>query len=67
MLRDFFTSLMDKLKEKERCGIEADQKKPKLPPYDLKLYKNVDNAIVKEPEILSLAKEYFGEKVTIKE
>jgi len=43
------------------------QKKPKLPPYDLKLYKNVDNAIVKEPEILSLAKEYFGEKVTIKE
>ena len=43
------------------------QKKPKLPPYDLKLYKNTDNVITKEPEILSLAKDYFGDKVTIKE
>ncbi|MBU1093864.1 MAG: DNA polymerase III subunit gamma/tau [Firmicutes bacterium] len=43
------------------------QKKPKLPPYDLKLYLDVVNEEKKEPEIISLAKEYFGEKVTIKE
>ncbi|PKK97488.1 MAG: hypothetical protein CVV58_01055 [Tenericutes bacterium HGW-Tenericutes-3] len=43
------------------------QKKPKLPPYDLKLYKNEQPDIKKEPEIISLAKEYFGDKVTIKE
>ncbi len=43
------------------------QKKPKLPPYDLKLYQEVNNEEKKELEIISLAKEYFGDKVTIKE
>ncbi len=44
------------------------QKKPKLPPYDLKLYKNnIKNESKKVPEIISLAKEYFGDKVTVKE
>jgi len=43
------------------------QKKPKLPPYDLKLYKDEKNEEKKELEIISLAKEYFGEKAIIKE
>jgi len=43
------------------------QKKPKLPPYDLKLYVEQANEEKKEPEIISLAKEYFGDKVRIKE
>jgi DNA polymerase III subunit gamma/tau len=42
-------------------------KKPKLPPYDLKLYVEQANEEKKEPEIISLAKEYFGDKVRIKE
>ncbi len=43
------------------------QKKPKLPPYDLKLYVEQASEDKKEPEIVSLAKEYFGDKVRIKE
>ena len=43
------------------------QKKPKLPPYDLKLYVEQASEEKKEPEIISLAKEYFGDKVRIKE
>lgn len=43
------------------------QKKPTLPPYDLKLYIDLLEDEHKEPEIISLAKEYFGDKVTIKE
>jgi DNA polymerase-3 subunit gamma/tau len=43
------------------------QKKPKLPPYDLKLYIEEQNEEKKEPEIVSLAKSYFGDKVQIKE
>ncbi|MBN2300781.1 MAG: DNA polymerase III subunit gamma/tau [Acholeplasmataceae bacterium] len=43
------------------------QKKPKLPPYDLKLYIDLESKEKKEPEIIALAKEYFGDKVTIKE
>lgn len=43
------------------------QKKPKLPPYDLKLYLETINEEKREPEIISLAKEYFGDKITIKE
>lgn len=43
------------------------QKKPKLPPYDLKLYRDVANDDHKEPEIISLAKEYFGDKAILKE
>jgi DNA polymerase III subunit gamma/tau len=42
------------------------QRKPKLPPYDLKLYKNVETK-QKEPEIISLARSYFGDKMKIKE
>ncbi len=43
------------------------QKKPKLPPYDLKLYEAIETKEKKEPEIIALAKEYFGEKITVKE
>jgi DNA polymerase-3 subunit gamma/tau len=43
------------------------QKKPKLPPYDLKLYEEINHEEQKEPEIIRLAKEYFGDKVMIKE
>lgn len=43
------------------------QKKPKLPPHDLKLYQEEVEDNKKEPEIIALAKEYFGEKVMIKE
>jgi DNA polymerase III subunit gamma/tau len=43
------------------------QKKPKLPPYDLKLYEEINIQEQKEPEIIRLAKEYFGDKVMIKE
>jgi len=43
------------------------QKKPKLPPFDLKLYDTEIEESTKEPEIISLAKEYFGDKVNIKE
>lgn len=39
--------------------------KPKLPPYDLKLYEDIKEE--KEAEIISLAKSYFGDKVIIKE
>lgn len=42
------------------------QKKPKLPPYDFKLYKDSIKE-EKESETISLAKEYFGDKVKIKE
>ncbi|MDI6452184.1 DNA polymerase III subunit gamma/tau [Peloplasma aerotolerans] len=42
-------------------------KKPKLPPYDLKLYVDLVDEEKKEPEIISLAKDYFGEKAIIKE
>ncbi|MDO9629650.1 MAG: DNA polymerase III subunit gamma/tau [Acholeplasmataceae bacterium] len=42
-------------------------KKPKLPPYDLKLYIELENEEKKEPEIISLAKEYFGDKAIVKE
>ncbi|MBU1141605.1 MAG: hypothetical protein KKG64_03690, partial [Firmicutes bacterium] len=43
------------------------QKKPKLPPYDLKLYVDITSEEKKEPEIIALAREYFGDKVSIKE
>ena len=43
------------------------QKKPKLPPYDLKLYVDIQETEKKEPEIVALAKSYFGDKVQIKE
>jgi len=42
-------------------------KKPKLPPYDLKLYTELLDEEQKEPEIVSLAKEYFGDKAILKE
>jgi len=42
------------------------QKKPKLPPYDFKLYKDIKKE-EKESETISLAQEYFGDKVKIKE
>jgi DNA polymerase III subunit gamma/tau len=42
-------------------------KKPKLPSIDLKLYQDDRIEDSKEPEIISLAKEYFGDKVTVKE
>ena len=42
------------------------QKKPKLPPHDLKLYKDIVEEN-KTSETLNLAKEYFGSKVKIKE
>mgnify|MGYP000262361627 CR=1 FL=1 len=38
------------------------QKKPKLPPYDFKLYKDAKKE-KKESETISLAQEYFGDKV----
>lgn len=42
------------------------QKKPILPPYDLKLYeKNAGKT--EEPEIIAMARSFFGDKVTIKE
>lgn len=43
------------------------QKKPKLPPHDLKLYEDDQSSIETEPEIIALAKDYFGDKVNIKE
>ncbi|RJX26285.1 MAG: DNA polymerase III subunit gamma/tau [Acholeplasma sp.] len=43
------------------------QKKPKLPPYDLKLYEEDVTETPKEPEIISVAKEYFGDKIMMKE
>lgn len=43
------------------------QKKPKLPPHDLKLYQDEEILTDQEPEIIRLAKEYFGDKVEIKE
>ena len=43
------------------------QKKPKLPPYDLKLYEDDVAETPKEPEIISVAKEYFGDKIMMKE
>lgn len=43
------------------------QKKPKLPPYDLKLYEDDVTETPKEPEIISVAKEYFGDKIMMKE
>jgi len=43
------------------------QKKPKLPPHDLKLYEDDQPSIETEPEIIALAKDYFGDKVNIKE
>lgn len=43
------------------------QKKPKLPPHDLKLYQDETQETPKEPEIISLAKEYFGDKAILKE
>lgn len=46
--------------------IKKGQKKPKLPPCDLKLYKDLVKED-KESETISLAKDYFGEKVKIKE
>jgi DNA polymerase-3 subunit gamma/tau len=46
--------------------IKKGQKKPKLPPYDLKLYKDLIKE-KKESETISLAKDYFGDKVKIKE
>lgn len=42
-------------------------KKPSLPPYDLKLYVDETISEDKEPEILSLARDYFGDIVKIKE
>jgi DNA polymerase-3 subunit gamma/tau len=42
-------------------------KKPKLPPYDLKLYEDDVTETPKEPEIISVAKEYFGDKIMMKE
>jgi DNA polymerase-3 subunit gamma/tau len=46
--------------------IKKGQKKPKLPPYDFKLYKDLIKED-KESETISLAKDYFGDKVKIKE
>jgi len=43
------------------------QKKPKLPPHDLKLYEEDQVNLKTEPEIIALAKDYFGDKVNIKE
>ena len=43
------------------------QRKPKLPPHDLKLYLEEISEDNKVPEIISLAKEYFGDKAHIKE
>jgi DNA polymerase III subunit gamma/tau len=46
--------------------IKKGQKKPKLPPYDFKMYKDPLKE-EKESETISLAKDYFGDKVKIKE
>ncbi|BCR36855.1 DNA polymerase III subunit gamma/tau [Mariniplasma anaerobium] len=46
--------------------IKKGQKKPKLPPHDFKLYKDLIKE-EKESETISLAKDYFGDKVKIKE
>lgn len=43
------------------------QTKPKLPPYDLKLYEEIKKEVKKEPDIIAIAREYFGDKVKIKE
>ena len=43
-------------------------KKPQLPPYDLKLYENDQEKKKEDPQIVKIAKDYFGEdKVKIKE
>ena len=55
------------IKEIYRDLYAKGSKKPKLPPYDLKLYKDIEVLDQKEPEIISLARSYFGDKVHIKE
>jgi hypothetical protein len=35
---------MDKFKEKERCGIEADQKKPKLPMSSAAFFASIEKS-----------------------
>ena len=55
------------IKEIYRDLYAKGSKKPKLPPYDLKLYKEIEVLDQKEPEIISLARSYFGDKVHIKE
>ncbi len=47
--------------------IRKGQTKPKLPPYDLKLYIEETKVEKKEPDVIALAREYFGEKIKIKE
>jgi DNA polymerase III subunit gamma/tau len=42
------------------------QKKPILPPYDLKLYEK-ETPEEEDPEIVAMAKSFFGDKITIKE
>jgi DNA polymerase-3 subunit gamma/tau len=61
ILRSDWLVILQVFKSQWQQGI----KKPKLPPQDLKLYKKPKEE--KEPEIVKMAKEYFGDKAMIKE
>jgi len=61
ILRSDWLIILDEFKRQWK----EDIKKPKLPKMDLKLYKEIKKK--KEPEIIKIAKEYFGDKAVIKE
>ncbi len=61
ILRSDWLIILDEFKRQWNENI----KKPKLPKMDLKLYKEIKKK--KEPEIIKIAKEYFGDKAIIKE
>jgi len=61
ILRSDWLVILEVFKSQWQQGI----KKPKLPAQDLKLYKEFKEK--KEPEIVKIGKEYFGDKAVIKE
>ncbi len=61
ILRSDWLIILESFKSQWKKGI----KKPKLAAQDLKLYKEFKEK--KEPEIIKVAKEYFGDKAVIKE
>ena len=61
ILRSDWLIILDVFKRQWAEGV----KKPKLPAQDLKLYKEFKEK--KDPEIVKIAKEYFGDKAIIKE
>ncbi|MGE4320230.1 MAG: DNA polymerase III subunit gamma/tau [Acholeplasmataceae bacterium] len=61
ILRSDWLIILEVFKNQWQQGV----KKPKLQPLDLKLYKEVKEN--KEPEIIKIGKEYFGDKAVIKE